>query len=754
MSPAEPTLDELHFAAIRLDLPALIRSKHPGAVHFAGVLQLHPRHLNYRSQLSNMLQSDDSIEADDSALFYCAEALRLTLIGERDQGTLTLASREGYYTEPSERMLLLLTRAWLGSDSHLIGEANAFAATHGSVFPRDIHARIALQLMTWTRAITGVEDAATYYDLALRRSSGDLRKAIQSVGVDFGRESIVYFETFKARLVRYESILDLAAAGTGRAVAKIAQQRIESPFVRRIGGSLSTVPEDIVAAELQAEWCGAYWVLKSVWRRKANVVVAASNDPDELTAAVADWVLSGETNLRSVIDTLERHLDSNRIERLLHDHLLDGKRLRAQTWIELCDTMSGLLPEPVVQSLIRTLPLSGPLEDLETRPGVERSFDLFARLLVHQPSEWETRFLDLPPDAQLAVSARIRERHAGLLSEGTGTMVCQLLLAAMTEGPELNASAVLTVAYLVEHNPQCADDRERFMTVLPSEFSTLVALNYSRFKQAELIRRHQHELVRRLVSELESNAQGRWAGYASSLPLEIAQTEIALGESSPDAIDALRKTVESQVASSDSVLDALKALIWLLDEKILNVGESAPWISSIRYKSTSTAPVSMWTGRDDVRAINAVLANLKLRVGSNASEPITRLAFAARDPDVSVRLAATENLRSYTASSFQLDPEHRPVFDSIALGAVFDPNSRVQANGVTLIRGIHDATIRELAWARVTEEWGRSHTRVRFAAVHTAAYISGHENELTDRAAADRAVVVRRAALTTAEKPA
>ncbi|MFC9980081.1 hypothetical protein [Gordonia sp. NPDC127522] len=745
MNPADFDIDQLIYAAIRLDLRTLLRSNHPGSIHFARVLELHPSHINYGSRLSNSFGTGEKIQVDDSILFRCGESLRLTLTGQHDEGRAAASALDNGLESNTERLLAKLMQAWLTSNRITMQEAEQLRRSYAEQLPPDIRARIALQLMTWTRATAGLNDAKQFYDSALRDSRGELRKAIQTVGADFDRDGAIFFAPFRSRTVRYESIQDRVLSGARSATKNIARQRIEGPFVRHFGRSPGTLPDDITAAEIQAEWCGAYWVLKSVWRAKAHIIVGASSDPDELTDSVCDWVLSGEINLGSLVDTVESHLSAERLDRLLHDRLLDGERLQHHTWIELCSYLHSLLPQNIATKLISSIPIQISHTDGELSAQADRSVRLFARLVLHAPQTWQDRFSSLDRDSRQTIAAALPTSALEILPPELCRQIANLALGIAQNGSEMTAQMALNIAYVLNQYPELGIDSRAFLELMPERLSAVVALNYPSLTQSELIKERQGTLIRKLTKERLENLKGRWTSHGTSLALELAQTMLALRKANSEALTVLRESIESPATSTDELIDALKALQWLLDDGLLEVADRA-WLSTTPYRDSDMPSVTMWSGGNGVRAANAHIAGIRLRTEQEPHEPLTRLAFAARDSEITVRLAAIETLAVDGSLSEILSATTRSVFDSIALGAVFDPDSRVQASGVRLIPRIADMTIRELALSRIISEWSKLHSRVRVSAAAIATQIdsSGLRRQLTDLAKADVSVVVRR----------
>ncbi|MCZ0912591.1 hypothetical protein O0V02_09235 [Gordonia amicalis] len=743
MRPDSLDIDQLVYDAIRLDIASLRRSKVAGAAHFAGVFSFEPKHLNYRSSISQTFRQPDRLETDSTALFSTAEALRLVLSGERDNAISLLKSLQNQYDQPSEQLLLQLMTTWISGDPGAISVANQLALTQEDNLPLDVRARIQLQLMTWSTSLIGNQDAAEFYDQALSYARGDLRKAIQSIGNDFGRDSVLFLRSPRSRLVKNQSMLDLSLFGAQETLRRAAKKRVESPHVRHIGAVPQSLPDDIVAAELQAEWSGSYWTLKSVWRQKANAIVAVSNDPDEISSAIADWILSDQTGLNSVIDSFENHLTANRVHTLLHDRLLSGRRVRNHKWIEVCGCLSNLLPDSIASGLANTIPLRGSSTDIQVDPQLDKNTDLFARILANDPASWESRFLALPGETQAAVSERIRAMHAPLLSEEVGRIVCDLIVTTESDQKRLAGQSALTAAWLIENNVNCRPLRSEFMDRISPDSSALVALNHPSLKRQDLIQSFQDDLIGQIQSEIEHNRSGRWSGFARSLPLQLAQTMIALETPTRHAIEVIQQLIDARLTSADTLQDALKALLWLLDENIIQPSNE-PWVGQVQFRDSESAPVSMWSGRDDVRAINALVAGIRLRTGDEAYDAATRLSFAARDPDIAVRLVAVESLQTSTASPRWREGKAAPILDAVALGAVFDPDSRVQSIGIRLIPSIEDAGIATLSWARTVNEWQRTHTRSRVAAVKSA-FEMGRQSDIAELAGSDRSVNVRRA---------
>lgn len=736
---------ELVEAAIKFDEETLLKSDDTGAAHFAGVLRLDPRHLGDSSNRPDFLSN--AVDVDQSSLlFMAAEAIKNVLDGKQDAAIAILAD-----LRPSgslEHILVLLVQAWLPIGSTSFEEIAAFVQR--ASIDADLKARVYLKLMTWELEAEGKgHRAGTYYDRALEAASPSLQEAIYSVGESFGRETRYYYreQQVSEELVLYSWIVDSVSHAAADEFVRMARKRM-SPFTRTMGGDPRTVPVKIRAAEIQAGWAGAYWVLEKIWRIKASMILVNSRDRNERADAITSWILSRGSSLRRLIDENESALNSNLISKILIDDLKTGARVGINDWIQICLALWDELPTEVSDHLIETLEI--PAWSSETSAPVRETdaIHLFALLSYIDQHKWIERYESLEPAERLTVCLGLSTRQATELpSQLRNEIRFNLLNYCENQGQNARDHEMLeTLAALVSELPEEDPDNIRFREVMPARYAGEIGSRYPRLATAEKVREGFDSAVSSIRQQLSQNRQGQWSTYVSSPALEAARYMMTMGSVDEAAVETLIEFATADFTASSDVIDAVNALSWLADAGL--VDSAAITESRLPYRVNVSPVDRMWTGRDDIRAINATIAGLHARNLDTSRAAIARLVSAARDPDMEVRLLA---IGQFDSSNLVVEGLQSAV-DAAILGAVYDPDWRVQASAVRAIPSISDLLVSEIAWSRLISVWDSAHRRVRIAAASTASrqqdipkMLEALRREVLRLASEDRSFQVRRA---------
>lgn len=731
-------------AAIKFDVNALNKSDDVGAKHFVGVLRLDPRHLSDNTDPPGGIANE--IEVDfASLLFMVAESIRQVIVGREDVARTILADLK--YSSDVDRLLVLLVQAWLSGGSNTLVDIDQYVTKLdvGS----DLKSRVYMKLMTWEFEARGnVPEAAKYYDRALENASEGLQQALYGVGETFGRETRWFFSPATEPLDTYSWIMDSVSSASADELVRMARQQL-SPLSRTFGGDPRAVPSPIRAAELQGGWTGAYWVLERIWRIKASIILVNSRDPAERAAAITDWVLSGGSRLRELINENENILSLELVSKILVDDLRRGARVGADDWVELCLALWDELPLEISSELIQTLEIPAWTYEVRAPARENNATVLFALLSNIDPEKWVERYTSLEPAQRLTVCLALTARQATELPIHLQGNVRETLLAYCAANGQFasDPEVVETLAALVAALPIDAPERDAFNKILPAEFSAEIGVRYPDLVTADRIREDLGGTVLKIRMQLEQNQRGQWTTFGTSLAFEVARCLVALESSDQEAVDTIVDFAAAPVTAANDVIDAVNALSWLADVRLL----ASPDVieSRLPYRLDVSPVDRMWAGRDDLRAINAVIAGLHARVSVDRRQAIVVLVSSTRDPDPQVRKLAID----------QFDGGHLVVggfeasVDAAILGAIYDPDFRVQASAVRAVRSISDQLVAEIAWARLVSVWDSAHRRVRVAAAGVAANqrygdqsIDRVREEVLGLASADRSFQVRRAA--------
>lgn len=739
---AEPA--NLVEAAIKFDESALIESGDAGAKHFVGVLRLDPRHLSDNSDPPGRISNE--IEVDfASLLFMVAESIRQVINGREDVARTILANLE--YSEDNEHLLILLIQAWLPGGSTTLIEIDEYLTK--VAVDMDLKSRVYMKLMTWEMEARGnTGEAAAYYDRAIENASLGLQQALYGVGETFGRETRWFFHPASEALDTYSWIIDSVSNACADELVRMARKQM-SPMGRTFGGDPRAVPTPIRAAELQGGWAGAYWVLERIWRLKASIILVNSRDPAERAAAITDWVLSGGSRLRELINENENILSRQLVSKILVDDLKRGARAGAEDWIELCLALWDELPLEISSDLVQSLVIPSWTYELSAPARENKATVLFALLSGIEPDKWVERYTSLEAAQRLTVCLALTARQATELPVQLQGDVRETLLAYCAAKGQFasDPDVVEALAALVAALPIDSPQREAFKNVLPAEFSAEIGVRYPDLVTSDRIREDLAGTVSKIRLQLEQNQRGRWTTFGTSLAFEVARCLIALRSSDQGAIDTIVDFAAAPVSAANDVIDAVNALSWLADARLLASSDVIE--SQLPYRLDVSPVDRMWAGRDDLRAVNAAIAGLHARVSTDRRQAIVVLVSSTRDPDAQVRKLAID----------QFDGGHLIVggfeasVDAAILGAIYDPDFRVQASAVRAVRSISDPLVAEIAWARLVSVWDSAHRRVRVAAAGVAANqryddrsIDRLREEVLGRASADRSFQVRQAA--------
>lgn len=759
MSPASLSSDQKVLrAAIRGDLRYLDKSGMPGAKHFSAVLKLHPAHLESQRPEWAGFREVEPLTDDGSALFLVGETLRTALMEGRGEAAEYFRSRQNADGGKSGfvRALLLQTELWLEPTEARARDCYKRLVLEERSLDRDTIARLLMLIAFRILESSGIDAASEFYVLAFRRATGDLKKAIGGVGGDFGQNEYIYFKRLTSPSVRYDDILDVVGSVSTKFVLDSAREKFRSPFTRTFGSGQSALPRELLAAQLQADWAGAYWVYKRVMLTMASVGLLDSRSQSETKAAIVNWIAGGGRDIERLLSSNEAIFDEDTAREFIQSDLLNGRRVSRTTWQKVCSQLWDVLPFDLAKDWIDSSHLelrwisSGDDETATQLHPDQESLQTFARLISYSPQLWVERFVSLSPEVRGAVCRRLVPADVEDVGRPASDVLVDALMDAIRSA-ESDPDASLTDAFLCLAAIRASsrdddDDLKKFIVAAqPREASAVVALNFPDLANVALIEDLEEEVISRHVDEVQANQEGRWSSFGSSSSKQIAQAAMALGRVTPRGLEAVEATLASAYSSATDVIDACQALVWLLDEGV--TGIRTPPTELIRDRSDLSIVDRSWTGRDDLRAMNAALAGLRLRVSQDRRSQIDQLAFAVRDPDVQVRLIA---LNQFETKRVDLHEDSDAVLDNLLLGAVFDPDSRVVALAARLTSQITQKSLVELAWARLADQYAAAHIRVRLTATDAAlqARKRGHENAyselLLQAGASDSSIVVRR----------
>lgn len=735
-------------AAIRFDEQTLVTSGDPGALHFLGMLKLDQRHVRFGSEadsrLPEQMRRADQIEVDESSvLFMAAEALRNVMIGKSADAESILTSLES--TKGIDRVLVLLVKAWLNPSAGALEKVDQYTSSVKNLSD-DIVSRVYLKLMTWALDVDGeTGSAGEYYDRALEAAPPELKRAIYGVGDVFNREATFFYPPSDDPLVTYSWILDSVSAAVTEGIFRQAKERL-SPFSRTFGADPRTLSEPERAAELQAGWIGAYWVLAHIWRIKASILLVNSRNSQEIASAITAWVLSRGPDLSRLISENENVLTESIISKILVEDLKSGARVEFDDWVDICLPIWDELPSAISSNYISSVEIKA-WNTKEIMPArQDNAVALFNALSRVDQASWVERFKALKAKRRLTVCLGLSTDQVAVLPPTVRNDVMTTLLKYLGQLREYSTGPqeYITLASLISELSDDSSERSRFFEFLPKQYAADVAIHFPSLTFREMIRDDLLNSTARIREQVTRNRQGTWATFARRPASNAARCMIALQESNEDTINAILDFATSEYSSADDVVDSVGALSWLADENLLPFFDLVE--SRLGYRLSVSPVDKYWKGRDDLRLINVAIAGLLAQNVARNRDAVVRLVAAARDPDIQVRLLAINQIKKHVPTRGL-----NSSVDAAVLGAIYDPDSRVQAEAIDGISVITDPLIYEIAWTRVVSTWDTAHKRVRLAAARSAVNPepnvgrSGAElrGEVVRLASEDRSLLVR-----------
>lgn len=730
-------------AAIKFDESALAGSDDAGAKHFAGVLRLDPRHLSDNSDPPGQVANEIDVDFT-SLLFMLAESIRQIIVGREAVARSILD--ELHYPEGIERVLVLLVQAWLPLGTTSLAEIDQYIQNVD--FDSDLKSRVYMKLMTWEMEARGRGPHATaYYDRAVENASEGLRQSLHSVGELFGRDTFLYFPGTSNPLDTYSWLVDSVSNATADEFIRMAKKHI-SPFGRTFGGDPRAVPAPIRAAELQAGWAGAYWVIRKVRRVKASILLVNSRVPEERADAISSWILSGGSNVKQLISENESILNPGLVSKILVDDLKRGAVVDAENWEEICLSLWDQLPGEISENLIETLNIPEWIEADYVPPGENKSVELFVLLGMIEPPKWLKRYKSLQPAQRLTVALSLSPHQATDLPDSIKGEVRGILQTYCEQRGDtlLYPEIIETLAALVSELPDGAREKDNLRDIIPTNYSAQIGVRYPHLASRDRIYENLESLVSRIHEQLNLNKRGQWTTFGTALAYQVAACMVALNTLDQDALNTIMDFATAPASSANDVIDAVNALSWLADEGLLpSLGKVE---SRLPYRVDISPVDRMWSGRDDIRAINTVIAGLHARLSTTRRDAIALLVAATRDPDAQIRRLAVDQFNGGNLVVSGLETS----VDAAILGAIYDPDYRVQASAIRAIRSISDLLVAEIAWARLISVWEAAHRRVRMTAAgvaagrrYTDASIESLRDDVLRLASTDRSALVRQA---------
>jgi hypothetical protein len=502
---------------------------------------------------------------------------------------------------------------------------------------RDLIARVHCKLAGWAMDHGWRERAAAHYDSALHASSGDLKRRLQEIGNRFDRERFFYFDDRSHKdTTSYRWIAQHLHAATSKAVEDRLKASIRSPWTRTwtIGGG-TVEGHEVQAAELQASWAGALWLLPGIQRIHAAMILEKSHEARDVARAVALWVRGNGDGAGRLIDAHEGYLTATAVSDLVESQLNYGESVeRRETWVEVCQTLWDQLPDQLVDRILeRFVP---PIDGFDPYSLAAKELELFAFMLCRRQEVFP--YVSKLGPVQLAQLTRLLPPP--LLAHMDSTSAERLLVNSVEHLAELDAgwtSLGWTNLALIWRRLTAAKRhiwRDRLTDVLPSSALPEIAAAHIELPHEQQLEDALVEYGAMVREEVEQARKGTFTGWTTSPAVSLTRLNLGLERNVSEAVEALVLVATSEHTSNEQRYDALLGLRALAESNLVTVDQIRPTFRSISVSSFMTGDRA-----GDQRLDDMARAALRARVMVTDELNGTLLA-GGRDPDGRVRQVA------------------------------------------------------------------------------------------------------------------
>lgn len=724
----------VYHACITWNLPALRGSDRDDVDQFRRTIQLLPSGIN---------DASNGTPKRMTPLRRAAEGLKAELSGELDLARshyAVVAKRQGL---PGVLGSLLL--AWMSDATQKdFARVERKLATLTGAGSRDVIARSHCKLATWSFDHGWVDLSHHHFEEARRHAGKHLGMTLDGIGHWFGSDRVVYFRRTDDDMTTFPWIDDWVDEAARTSVEKQFRQSFKSPWTRTWTLGPQTVEGiDIQSAEMQASWAGALWMLPQIQRQHAALILAKTNEPEDVARAITLWAKGSGKDANQLVSAMEAALTGPTIEDLLVNQLHEGRSVRDhEIWLDICHSLWAELPDRLVEDFVRDyqgraldMPLHGSIGTIELA--------LFGKLLVRSPLAVERAYGFNDWEAGLLARALFPQ----LLNELPSRLLARLLEAGLSDEVLANDDwrttgweSLVTCWTLLDESTR-ADFRDSLLEAIPdSEIPSAVAIAPSLVPKRRIEARLQTSLSL-LAKELRDSVKGSWTGWGTHPATDVARLVLAQRRVSDAVIARLLAIATATTTNSLQRRSCLSALSTLAEEGLIERIPVEDAFTPVTVRSVMSDDAAADQRLEDV-------SRLALMVQFGYDQAISEgpLLAASRDPDTQIRLIAVTAVCKLSMSGIA-----SPSFDATLLGALYDPHPRVQAKAVpALWRGHFESdALREVARARVAEVFPTAHRELRATIAHETALVDADESYIRSLkllAEHDRSWVVRRAA--------
>lgn len=726
--------DKIYRACITWNLPALRDSGRDDVDHFKRSIQLLP---------TAFTGAAHSTPKRMSPLRRAAEGLKAELTGEPDIA-------RGHYEVVAKKqglpgVLGSLLLAWMSDAKEKdFARVERKLSTLTGPGTRDVIARSHCKLAAWSFDHGWVDRSHAHFHEAQKLAGKNLRMTLDGIGHWFGEDRVIYLRRPSDDMSTFPWIHEWVDQAARTSVEKQFRQSFKSPWTRTWSlGSPTVEGIDIQSAEMQASWAGALWMLPEIQRQHAALILTKSNEPDDVTRAIALWAKGNGPEINQLVSVKEAVLTEDTIEDLLVNQLHEGRSVRdREVWLDICHSLWAELPDRLVEDFVRDYP--GPAPGMHLHGGRGTSeLTLFGKFLVRSPLAVERAYAFNDWEAGLLA----RTLHPQLLPELPFGLKARLLQAGISEAVRADDDwantgwpSLVTCWTLLDELTQ-VDYRGALLDAIPDSAIPEAALLAPGLVPDRRIEARLRTSLDLLAQELRDSVNGSWTGWSTHPAIDVARLALAQGRVSDDAISRLLDIATAPTTNSQQRRACLSALESLAEAGLIQRAQVEDAFAPVTVRSVMTDDAEVDQRLEDI-------SRLALMVQFDYDQATSEgpLLAASRDPDTQVRLLA---VRAVCRLSMQRQTS--PSFDATLLGALYDPHPRVQAEAVpALWRGHFESkALREVARARVAEIWPSAHRDLRATIAHETAVADSSDpylRTLKDLARRDRSWVVRRAA--------
>jgi hypothetical protein len=610
---------------------------------------------------------EENIEAP---LVAAARALQLDRLQERGEAELLCQSLIQLGGWP--RLLGLFVLNWLPGreDKALFEETmREILAWRRS----KIKAHLLLKLLTIALDRPYPEFVEQLYGAALStsRPNTQLRAYLYAAGFNFLGLPIPSEGWGRYRpdpLVEYAWIEEELAKGARETLTREVRERAASPWSTTLRFGKRPV-DQALAAEQQALWAGALWLLSDVRvQLGAELLLGGAEVAVQYGYAVQVWIDGSGRDIPRVIDFAEPHFEDTTLEQILE--VLDARLLvRKAGWSRYIETaLAGwdLLGTARAERLLEQVdPAAG------EHPVLDQQRTLWAAMAIHAPERWEEKYRGLNVERRTGLLDVVTPGLATHLPEEAARDLLDLVVERLRGQPSSQAAVWRLFASLAERF-----DEQAMVTSLVEEapvwvVGAIVQQDASAVPQDQL-ERAASELVAANERDLAEARRGRYALGTTNARAELARVIPAMAGDGSRYVRHLVDTAGSDDAPANIRLEALRGMAVIARHKGLASDLTADLANA---PVGGVAAVMEDVSRDLLQAaIIQVMASASPKA-VDASE----LFLLGRHPDARVRELVV------SACGSMLGRGSEAIVEAVALSALFDPVERVVLAGLGAI---------------------------------------------------------------------